>query len=117
MPTKALQSCSTPGCSALVESGYCLAHRRNTALGWREDPDRIRGRPLQRLRMALYKAEHHCRSCGVGLSMHPQAGNRMIRDHIVPLFEGGTEDPANIQPLCLRCSDIKSQAEAQRAKR
>ena len=41
---------------------------------------------------------------------------KTIRDHIVPLMEGGTDVPENIQPLCQACSDRKTQAEAQRGR-
>lgn len=38
------------------------------------------------------------------------------RDHIVPLAEGGTDDPSNIQGLCDEHHDAKSKAEALRAR-
>ena len=37
-----------------------------------------------------------------------------IRDHIVPLAEGGTDDPENIQGLCQACSDAKTEREIAR---
>jgi 5-methylcytosine-specific restriction protein A len=37
-----------------------------------------------------------------------------IRDHIVPLAEGGTDAPTNIQALCQMCSDAKTAQEAKR---
>jgi hypothetical protein len=40
-----------------------------------------------------------------------------VRDHIVPLAEGGTEDESNIQPLCLDCSDAKTERESMRGVR
>jgi 5-methylcytosine-specific restriction endonuclease McrA len=39
-----------------------------------------------------------------------------IRDHIVPLAEGGQDIESNVQPLCQTCSDIKTQAEAARGR-
>ena len=38
----------------------------------------------------------------------------MVRDHIVPLTEGGTEDDSNIQPLCDDCHTRKTHAESWR---
>jgi 5-methylcytosine-specific restriction protein A len=37
-----------------------------------------------------------------------------IRDHIVPLAEGGSDDDRNVQALCVDCSDTKTQREAER---
>lgn len=71
---------------------------------------RIRGRELQRRRARLFAASPWCVVC-------LQAGRRTratIRDHIVPLAEGGTEDESNEQALCLDCSDLKTVTESQR---
>lgn len=38
-------------------------------------------------------------------------------DHIIPVFEGGTDDPTNGQAACKPCHSIKTQAEATRARR
>lgn len=39
---------------------------------------------------------HRCACCGAKLPLTP--------DHIVPIVKGGTNDIANIQPLCLPCN-------------
>ncbi|MDL1909716.1 HNH endonuclease [Chloroflexi bacterium CFX6] len=31
-----------------------------------------------------------------------------IRDHIIPLSRGGTDDKSNEQPLCIRCHNYKT---------
>jgi len=73
----------------------------------------MRGRRLQRARAQLFDEHPLCVQC--------QAEGRVtvacIRDHIVPLAEGGTDDRANVQPLCQRCSDLKTQREAARGMR
>jgi 5-methylcytosine-specific restriction enzyme A len=40
-----------------------------------------------------------------------------IRDHIVPLAEGGADDRANTQALCKSCNDAKAIAESLRGRR
>jgi 5-methylcytosine-specific restriction enzyme A len=37
-----------------------------------------------------------------------------IRDHIVPLAEGGTDDDLNSQPLCAACHRRKTERESAR---
>jgi len=71
---------------------------------------RIRGRELQRRRARLFARDRWCVHCA-------QLGKRTlatIRDHIIPLAEGGTEDESNEQPLCLDCSDAKTEDESRR---
>lgn len=104
-----MQFCSEPGCGVLVSSGRCAAHR---VTAWRSSVPRIGGRQLQRLRQELFSREPFCRPCF-------ERGRRMlavIRDHIIPLAEGGTESRENTQPLCQACSDAKSQREAARGR-
>ena len=84
-------------------------------LAWRPQQNpplvtRIRGRELQRRRARLFARERWCVHCA-------QLGTRTlatIRDHIIPLAEGGTEDESNEQPLCLDCSDRKTEEESRR---
>ena len=48
-----------------------------------------------------------------------QMGRRtfaVIRDHVVPLAEGGIDYSSNTQALCQDCSDAKTQAEALRGR-
>lgn len=74
---------------------------------------RLTGRALQRAREALFAAHKWCVQC--------EAEGRQtlatIRDHIVPLADGGTEDVGNTQGLCLDCWDVKKEAEARRGLR
>ena len=39
-----------------------------------------------------------------------------IRDHVIPLAEGGEEIDSNTQPLCKPCSDLKTATEARRGR-
>jgi 5-methylcytosine-specific restriction enzyme A len=113
--------CRWPGCPALA--GSCEAHDKATeqrqgsapTRRYRWDTDRrtdvaprLRGRALQAARAALFAREPLCRGCGRALAT--------IRDHVVPLAEGGQEVESNIQPLCQGCSDAKTQRESARGR-
>ena len=93
-PPHVCRTCGRPGCTV---------HR---SVPWRSSttPPRIRGPKLQRLRMQLLSDQPFCR-CGRVAT---------IRDHIVPLAEGGLDTEANVQPLCEDCHAVKTQREAQR---
>jgi len=62
--------------------------------------------------MELWAKEHHCRECKRLL-----LPGEMIRDHIIPMSEGGTDEESNIQPLCKKCNNKKTQAESIRARK
>lgn len=49
----------------------------------------------EKLRVHCYQ----CFACG--------STERLTRDHIIPVTKGGTNDIANIQPLCLSCNARK----------
>ena len=77
--------------------------------------DRIRGRKLQQMRLDLFTRQPLCALCQT--MTPPRITIATIRDHIVPLAEGGRDDDSNAQPLCDACSDAKSQAESKRGQR
>lgn len=109
-----LHPCPTPGCPTLVRSGRCAVHGGERRL-WqpRQPVVRIRGAELQRRRAELFAREPWCRPCA-------QAGRKTvatIRDHIVNLQDGGTEDESNIQPICDVCHEAKTRDEARRGQR
>jgi len=64
----------------------------------------------RRLRIHQLNAHPLCEAC--------QAEGRVRAaehvDHIVPLADGGTHDPGNLQSLCAECHGRKSQAEGRR---
>lgn len=112
MPYQPLRHCAYPGCPSLVRDGKCTTHRSLAQHGWENqagtNTQRIRGRELQRRRTLLFAREPVCRQC----HRAPSA----IRDHIVPLAEGGSDEETNIQPLCHDCSIAKTAREAQRGR-
>lgn len=76
-------------------------------------PKRITGRRLQQMRETLFRSNPLCVIC-------QQAGRVALatqRDHKVPLAEGGTDDPDNVQGLCDACHREKTQQEAARGVR
>lgn len=108
-----LRPCAVPNCRTLVRSGRCPAHTPDARHGWTNDTTRVRGRRLQDLRRQLFRHEPLCRVCAAkGLTVVAT-----IRDHIVPLAEGGTDEASNIQPMCQACSDEKTKRESARGLR
>jgi len=89
-PPRACATCGRPG---------CLEHRRQRTL-------RTRGRRLQQLRYQLARTQPFCVRCQVEVAT--------IRDHIVPLWEGGPDVEANTQALCVECHNAKTADEAKR---
>jgi 5-methylcytosine-specific restriction protein A len=112
MPTAPLRTCSYPNCGALVVRGRCAAHETGAWRGDSPAPPRIRGRKLQRLRDRLFSQQPLCVLC-VAKGRTTLA---TIRDHIVPLAEGGMDDNTNVQAICKDCSDAKTAKESQRGR-
>jgi 5-methylcytosine-specific restriction protein A len=95
-PPRACATCGQPGCQI---------HRRQA---WHhpQPVDRIRGVRLQALRHDLFRAQPFCVHCGVAVAT--------IRDHIVPLCDGGLDVASNTQALCAVCHDAKTTLESNR---
>lgn len=108
MPHAALSPCRTcrqVGCTIHPRQPWQAMHVHAGA--------RVRGRKLQRLRAQLFDREPLCRLCAAT----GRTTIATIRDHIVPLAEGGLDRDDNVQPLCQRCSDVKTEAESKRGVR
>jgi len=112
MPYAAKRPCAAPGCTALVDSTrYCAEHARPQNGAWDHGGKNARQRGYtwawQRQRRWLLSHEPLCRIC---------AKNGAVRlavevDHIQPKAQGGTDDLANLQPLCRSCHDAKTKRE------
>jgi 5-methylcytosine-specific restriction protein A len=104
--------CNAPGCPTLTAHGRCPAHQGKSGGRWHSQhaapPARVTGRKLQRLRDDLFARQPFCQVCRVRVAD--------VRDHIVPLAEGGTDTEDNVQAACQECSDLKTQAEARRGR-
>lgn len=117
LPDAPLRECGTQGCRTLTRSRLCArceaehggdrGHRWDTG---RRPVRRITGRALQAMRARLFKREPLCRKC----RERGRVTLATIRDHVVPLAEGGVDDETNEQPLCDVCSDEKTREESKR---
>lgn len=111
MPGYAVKVCTYPGCSALTRDGSGRCDRHPKKAWTRPDaPERMRGRHLQNARCRLFMQNPLCVEC-------ERAGRTRlatIRDHRIPLAEGGADDASNEQGLCVACHALKTAQEAQR---
>jgi 5-methylcytosine-specific restriction enzyme A len=102
--------CSIPKCGRI----NC---QRHVATDWRPRAGppvpRIRGRELQRRRARLFAKNPWCVRC---LKQGRQT-RATIRDHVIPLGEGGRDDETNEQALCATCSKEKTNEESKRGAR
>lgn len=121
MPSAAPRPCRHPRCGALVRdgSGYCATHRDDSKVGKFADVhrgsrhERGYGSYWDKLRkIILARDKGLCQACLRGGRYRPAR----VVDHIKPKFEGGTDAEGNLESLCQACSDLKTQAEAQRAR-
>ncbi len=109
MPTAILKPCLRPGCSALVKSGYCDAHRRVDT--YKHDPTSkhlYNTARWKRIRKAHLKQEPDCVECKKdGWQVE---GTQV--DHVVP-HNGDREKFYNgkLQTLCDRHHAIKTRVE------
>jgi 5-methylcytosine-specific restriction protein A len=117
MPGRPARPCSYPGCRKLTfdGTGRCDDHRQSSwGSGLSEPPKRIRGRKLQALRTALFQKQPLCVACLA--ADPPRVRTATIRDHRIPLAEGGADSDENSQSLCGACHDAKSAVEAMRGR-
>ncbi len=73
-------------------------------------PLRSQGTPTK-LRARVLARDHYC--CQLGLPGCTHKAEEV--DHIIPVFEHGTDTPDNLQAVCRNCHKQKTQAEARRA--
>ena len=100
----------------LVDRGRCPAHTQVRPPWVHTKPVvRVRGRKLQALRTQLFSQQPLCVLC-LAL-VPPRYRVATIRDHTVPLEEGGRDDGTNEQPLCEDCHTIKTNDERMRGVR
>jgi len=117
MPRRAPHPCANPGCPGLAEAGhrFCPEHRREEQRRYdRERGSAARrgyGARWRRLRLMIL-ARHPL--CADPYGIHAERGEIVAAteiDHIIPRSAGGTDDPANLQPLCRQCHSRKTARE------
>lgn len=126
MPTAAPRPCQHPGCGALVRDGarYCPAHKRaapgsfaDRSRGSRQE--RGYGGNWERLRQIVFRRDNGlCQEClrnGV-LTVVGDKPYSAWCDHIVPKAEGGSDDAENLQTLCRKCHQVKTDREKNRGR-
>lgn len=78
------------------------------------------GRPWRRKREQVFERDNflccNCLSLGIETVVTLHGALAGICDHILPLAEGGTDRPSNLQTLCKKCSDEKTQLESLRGR-
>jgi 5-methylcytosine-specific restriction protein A len=114
VPLAPLRHCTAPECRELTRDGRCKQHERKAWTSQSAAPVvRLRGRHNQKARLRLFREKPLCAMC--------EASGRVtaatVRDHIVPLAEGGLESEDNVQGLCEPCHRAKTATEAARGKR
>lgn len=126
MATKALRPCSYPGCGALVaERPRCPAHTAaqsgafaDSSRGTRHE--RGYGNEWSKARIRILQRDAGlCQLCLAKGIVNYCAGKKFGAqvDHIVPKFEGGTDEDDNLQTVCVPCHKEKTASESARAQR
>lgn len=113
MPGRAAKPCTHPGCRILVRDGGSKCEQHRVAWVKREGPHtakRLNGWASDKEKARMRRENPLCAHCErVG-----RVALGVIRDHVVPLAEGGAESRENTQLLCKACHDVKSENERRR---
>lgn len=56
----------------------------------------------------FHRDRGRCQGCGVNLDKVFSADSKIHYDHIIPLRQGGTNDPTNYQLMCDHCNTSKN---------
>lgn len=102
-----MKVCNQPGCPELTTEPWCPAHKPPP---WASSTGRERTKSPAWLRIRkaiLDRDRRRCYACG---------GSANEVDHIVPVFEGGTDVESNLAAICTSCHRRKTAHEGVRAR-
>lgn len=108
MPKAPPRPCTHPNCKAYAaKDGRCLEHQRKA---WATNEGKSRhergyGSKWDKLRKQILKRDQHL--CQVCLEKGIYTKARQV-DHKTPKAEGGTDDPNNLQSICIPCHRYKT---------
>jgi 5-methylcytosine-specific restriction enzyme A len=117
MPRKAPRPCRDCKRATTNTHGYCDDHQ-DLAVGWVQRQSSWQGKGSttawrKKREAILLRDDHLCQIClRDGLYVEAR-----IVDHIVPRFEGGSDDDDNLQSICSPCDKVKTAAESARGRR
>lgn len=107
MKAMASKPCITPGCNRIAHTGPRCTTCTRTVTAVKNHRRRTLAPPTgaaAHLRAAIRNnGGAHCEGCG-------QWDPRAQADHRIELADGGTDDPGNVQALCIPCHQAKSTA-------
>jgi len=103
--------CRQYGCKALVSPpGFCEAHKKQRT-GWFKTSTQTQTE--RGYGWAWFKLRNSIMMRDGGLCQVCMASKRVTKatevDHITPKSRGGLDDPGNLQAICKRCHQIKTQ--------
>ena len=111
MPARPARPCTYPGCGVLTNTKEARCDEHATT--WEKTGPQVKrktGEFLRKARKRLFQRNPLCVMC----ERQGKVTLAVIRDHIVPLTEGGADEEFNTQGLCEACHAIKSDEEAKR---
>lgn len=112
MPKLPPKPCTKPGCKVYATKGARCDEHQPPA--WKDRPENSEyGWAWSRKRKRILRRDGYI--CHALIKCNGLARATEV-DHIVPKFEGGTEDDDNLQAICTTCHRAKTRAEALRAR-
>jgi 5-methylcytosine-specific restriction enzyme A len=111
-PTRAPTPCRYPQCFALVSRpGYCAEHQREADRRDRQTrgsaAERGYNRAWREISQRVLSQEPACRRC----AKEGRSVPAVEVHHVVPVRAGGSNESANLEPLCKSCHQLATQRE------
>lgn len=72
---------------------------------------KVQGRNLTQRRYRLWSKSPHCACCGEWTDITVGTNRPFHLDHIIALVNGGADEDHNLQVLCIKCHDEKTQVD------